>query len=301
VRNSKCISSSRPPLFSPSSLLVPPLFSLCLFHLASEFWFELADRVYEMRAPTAEEATAWTQILQAFEGCGANARRAVPIPAPFLKAMRGCLDYLVAYGMRAFGLSVSRFLWPAMANSQADPRFVCLFQVRPSRASFAWAARSATRTSCFVTSSSRVHSVLCAPWELHTIIDAVFIAHSVIVSPPLCLLSLWRVSPWPGPASLAKGPARGQDAATVAGAFKQLLRLAPECVFTNGAYAEFVRAATDAGKLRALIAALPAANQVCAGPDIFWKFVSRFAQHFRQIFVRPSSFFRIYCAAWRSN
>lgn len=64
-----------------------------------------------------------------------------------------------------------------------------------------------------------------------------------------------------GPATLAKGPARGQDAATVAGAFKQLLRLSPECVLTNAAYAEFVRAATDAGKLRALIAALPAPNQ----------------------------------------
>jgi hypothetical protein len=36
------------------------------------------------------------------------------------------------------------------------------------------------------------------------------------------------------------------------------------CVFTTGAYAVFVRAATDAGKLRALIAALPAANQARA-------------------------------------
>ena len=88
----------------------------------------------------------------------------------------------------------------------------------------------------------------------------------------------------PGPASLAKGPARGQDAATVAGAFKQLLRLAPECVFTNAAYAEFVRAATDAGKLRALIAALPAANQVCAPAglpnqnNLLQKIFSRFHQ-----------------------
>jgi len=71
------------------------------FAVAREFWVDLGDRVYELRAPTSVEAQVWVQYFSAYAGClkkDGKSLNKVPIPAPLFKGMMACLGYLIQHG-----------------------------------------------------------------------------------------------------------------------------------------------------------------------------------------------------------
>ena len=77
-------------------------FCTVVLHTDREFWVDLDDRIYELRAPTNLEAQVWVQYLQAYAGCTKQdgTLKKVPIPSPLLKGMFACLAYLLQHGTR---------------------------------------------------------------------------------------------------------------------------------------------------------------------------------------------------------
>ncbi len=95
--NVQMVDQPLDPTFPCDSITNLPLVCMCVIR---DFWLDLGDRIYELRAPTSEEAVAWVQFLTVFKGCTKSDGKVkrIPIPPPLYKGMLACMTYLLQHG-----------------------------------------------------------------------------------------------------------------------------------------------------------------------------------------------------------